>query len=101
MIMKNLQDYFGVSLECAEQEDIIRDINALILASELTGGEAETLLYAFSVGQMDSGDTPSKVGRGDLLGKGILCQTCSAENDYTFSVTYPLGCRVIDALKLL
>lgn len=96
-----LSEYFGVNFEHAEEEDLHRKIKAIGLAESLDGGEIDTLLRAHNLGLMESGDTPCKSGRGSLLKKGILCQTCSTQSDYAFSVTYPLGFEVIKAMTVL
>jgi hypothetical protein len=96
-----LREYFGVNFEHAEVEDLHLKIKAIGLAETLDGGEIDTLLRTHHEGLMDSGDTPSKAGRASLLEKGIICQTCWKKNDYTFSVTYPLGYEVINAMSVL
>ena len=95
-----LKEYFGVNVEFSEPEDVLMKVQALLLAEDLSGQEIETLQKAWSDGLMESGDTPCKGARGSLLRKGILCQTCHARCDYTFSVTYPLGYQVHQALQV-
>ena len=95
-----LKDYFGPNCEFSEHEDLITDVQALLAAQELSGAEIDTLEFCYRVGMMESGDTPSKGGRAMLLNKGILCQTCWKNNDYTFSVTYPYGYKVYQALSV-
>lgn len=95
------KDFFGVNYEHAEKEDIDCKIKALITAQELTGAEVDTLIACYNSNDMTSGDVPSKAGLGRLLDKGVLCQTAHKGNDYSFSVTYPLGFNVIKAMQLI
>lgn len=97
----NFKKYFGANFEYAEREDTLMDIKALIISSDLTSFEIETLHKAFSLGSMESGETPCKESRGSLIEKGLICQTSSKSVEYGFSVTYPLGYKVISALSLL
>ena len=95
-----LSEYFGVNFEHSEKCDLIGDIKALLIARSLSGWEIDTLNVAWDKGVMESGDTPCKSSREQLLDKGVLCQTCCKKNDYTFSVTYPLGYKVYQALSI-
>lgn len=95
-----IKDYFGVNYEYSDSDDLLRNVSALITAQELTGAEIDTLAHCWEVGMMESGETPSKEGRGKLLQKGILCQTCWRKNDFAFSVTYPFGYKVYQALSV-
>jgi hypothetical protein len=97
----NITEYFGANCEFSEEKDLIESVKALVLAEGLSGWEIETLGKAWNDGLMESGDTPSKGARATLLSKGILCQTCWKNNDYSFSVTYPLGYKVWKALKVV
>jgi hypothetical protein len=94
----NLKEYFGVNFEHEDEDDLRMKVKALIVSQSLGGSEIDTLEKAYRVGLMESGDVPSKGGRASLLGKEILCQTCWKENNYTFSVTYPFGHAVVQAL---
>lgn len=94
------KEYFGANYEFSEPEDLILQVKAMILAESLSGAEIDTLNRAWDVGLMESGDTPSKIGRASLVEKGILSINSWKENDYAFSVTYPLGYHVFRALSL-
>lgn len=96
-----LSEYFGPNYEFAEKQALIVRVHALVVAESLSGWEAETLEQAWRLGQMESGDTPCKGARAYLLHNGLLCQTCWKGNDYTFSVTYPLGFQVLRALSVV
>ena len=96
-----LSEFFGANFEHADEEDLHRKIKALGLAESLDGGEIDTLLRAHDLGLMESGDTPCKGSRGSLIKKGILCQTCSKQSSYAFSVTFPLGAEVIQAMSVI
>ena len=97
----NFQEYFCSNSEHAEMGDLLLEVDALILAENLTGAEVDTLEAAWKYGMISSGDCPSKVGRNKLLSKGILCQTSCESEGYAFSVTYPRGYTVYKALQLL
>ena len=97
----NVYGYFEPNYEFADKQELINKVNALVVASELTSAEIETVDRAWQDGMMESGDTPSKSARADLLAKGILCQTCWENNNYTFSVSYPFGYQVMRALTFL
>lgn len=92
------REYFGANFEYGEKAELILKIEAMIIAEELSDAAFDTLMRAWSDGMMESGETPSKNGRAELLEKGVLCQTCGLKSDYAFSVTYPLGYQVYRAL---
>lgn len=96
----SIKDYFGVNFEYLDKADLILKIEAIIIAESLSSQAIDTMAKAMR-GPMESGDTPSKEGRGELLEEGVLCQTCSKDSDYTFSVTYPMGCYVWKALDIV
>jgi len=96
----NIKDYFGVNVEFEDKDDLICKVQSLVVAENLSGGEKDTLLAAWRSGLMESGDTPSKGARSELIDKGLLCQTAWEKNNYTFSVTYPLGYQVVQALQV-
>lgn len=95
----SLLKYFKSNDRNADFSGLILEVDALIAAESLDGGEIDTLEAAWRIGIMDSGDTPSKSGRLSLLQKGVLCQTCYADNHYGFSISYPFGYKVYNALK--
>lgn len=95
-----LYNYFGSNIELIDTEDLHLKVRALVAAENLSSGEVDTLVGAYNDGLMDSGDTPSKAGRSCLLQQGILCQTSGAGKEYSFSVTYPFGLYVLEALKV-
>lgn len=99
--METFKDYFGVNFEYEDDLDSKEKIKALIVASELSGGEIDTLIKAWDVGLLESGETPSKAGRSKLIEKGVLCQTCCEKTDYAFSVTYPFGFHVFNAYSFI
>lgn len=97
--MNKYTDYFSSNSEHAEFEDLLIEVNALVCAESLNGGEIDTLVAAWRWGLLESGDTPCKSGRAELLKKKVLCQTASQKSDYTFSVTYPFGYKVVMAMS--
>ena len=96
-----LSDYFGVNFEYAESKELLLKIKALTIAESLTGAEIDVLYSVYNSGIIESGDLPSKLGRTSLVEKGVIVQTCSNLIDYGYSVSYPLGFRVIKARSIL
>lgn len=94
------KDFFGMNIEHSDLEDLVTDGKAICIAESMSGGAYDTLMAVYRSGMLESGEIPCKTGRDWLLEKGVLVQTCKFGSDFAFSVSYPLGMRVIDAIPL-
>lgn len=53
----------------------------------LTGGALDTLIAMIERGPLESGDIPSKAGRGELLAAGLAVQVVAANGEYVCAAT--------------
>lgn len=99
-MIKLLFEAAGITPELATHSELMWAIDLIDEAQKLDSAARDTLRAAYLNGPLFDGDVPSKAGRNDLIGKGLIAKVI-VKGDDGFNACTQRGFwakRVLDAI---